>query len=130
MSHLWEKEICWALKEFEFTNENQYFDPVLDFTKEAVLDDIYDFGNNADDASNGDDNEYDFGYAENDNGQEEEGNQFVSHHEYIPSAISSGQDSLFSYFDTTMLRNWAGPEHWRSRPLRGDYALSVMISQA
>ncbi|KAI8923891.1 condensin complex subunit 2/barren [Entophlyctis helioformis] len=30
----------------------------------------------------------------------------------------AGVDPAFSYFDAQVTRNWAGPEYWRSRPLR------------
>lgn len=32
---------------------------------------------------------------------------------YLP-AIGE-QDGVFSFFDSSMMRNWAGPEHWRSK---------------
>nr|KAJ3422255.1 hypothetical protein HK105_000501 [Polyrhizophydium stewartii] len=34
------------------------------------------------------------------------------------SGISKTVDPSFAYFDSTLMRNWAGPEYWRTRPLR------------
>lgn len=28
-------------------------------------------------------------------------------------------ENMFGYFDTQMMRSWAGPEHYRLRPIRG-----------
>jgi hypothetical protein len=39
--------------------------------------------------------------------------------EYFVPAMADSEENIFSYFDTRMLRNWAGPSHWRSRPLSG-----------
>jgi hypothetical protein len=38
---------------------------------------------------------------------------------YFVPAMADSEENIFSYFDTRMLRNWAGPSHWRSRPLSG-----------
>jgi hypothetical protein len=113
-----DKEICFPLKDFEFTNENQYFDPILDFNKEPTVEDLYDFGQNTipeDDVSvggGGDDFDYDFGPL-NESLPEENDMETTSP---LPVLVSLSQEKLFSYFDTNMIRSWAGPEHWRSRP--------------
>jgi hypothetical protein len=122
---MWSLELCWPLKDFEFTNENQYFDPVLDFNNETTAEDLYQFGHPSDEVSEpaGDHCDYDFGYDGGDNcdaADYSEQSQQVSHEYAVASIGEAGQENIFSYFDTAPLKNWAGPEHWRSRPLRGN----------
>lgn len=38
--------------------------------------------------------------------------------------MKENDDDMFSYFDAQMLRSWAGPEHYRMRPLRSELLFS------
>jgi condensin complex subunit 2 len=33
--------------------------------------------------------------------------------------FGGGAEDILSYFDETLKKNWAGPEHWRIRKLKG-----------
>jgi condensin complex subunit 2 len=35
--------------------------------------------------------------------------------DFLTSIINSGEKDLYSYFDNTLVKNWAGPEHWKLR---------------
>lgn len=35
------------------------------------------------------------------------------------ASMAEEKDALFSYFDAKLLRQWAGPEHWKMRPVFG-----------
>ncbi len=35
------------------------------------------------------------------------------------ASMAEEKDALFSYFDAKLLRQWAGPEHWKMRPIFG-----------
>ena len=46
-----------------------------------------------------------------------------SHEEYVMSMVNN-QDSLFSYFDQALRKNWAGPEHWKlQKVIPGNFTL-------
>jgi hypothetical protein len=47
---------------------------------------------------------------------------------YLPA--SGAQEGVFSFFDTSIMRNWAGPEHWRSRPLACNISVVLINSVA
>ncbi|ORX86080.1 barren [Anaeromyces robustus] len=34
--------------------------------------------------------------------------------------VEDDRDNIFSYFDSTMVKNWAGPAHWKLRPIRSN----------
>eukprot|EP00833_Pecoramyces_ruminatium_P018293 jgi/Orpsp1_1/1192325/evm.model.d7180000092291.1 len=33
-------------------------------------------------------------------------------------SVEDDTDNIFSYFDSTMVKNWAGPSHWKLRPIK------------
>lgn len=33
--------------------------------------------------------------------------------------MTNEKDDMFSYFDQALLKNWAGPEHWKLKPIKG-----------
>lgn len=90
----------------------------IDFTKEAEPTDFYDFSPAIEDqASIGGDDFDDFGFVGDpepfmpDDGE----GPLEEQAQYLPAV--GPQEGVFSFFDSSMIRNWAGPEHWRSRPL-------------
>jgi len=34
--------------------------------------------------------------------------------------VEDDKDNIFSYFDSTMIKNWAGPSHWKLRPIKSN----------
>jgi hypothetical protein len=36
------------------------------------------------------------------------------------ATVYKPDDSVFSYFDTTLIRRWAGPEHWKRTAVKGN----------
>ncbi len=45
---------------------------------------------------------------------------YANHRKVILSMKNDGpDDDIFSYFESGMMKNWAGPEHWKLRPLKG-----------
>lgn len=92
---------------------------------------MYDFSQNIDDqASIGGDDGDDFGYGVDQEPFLAHGDEVIaeSQAQYLP-AIGE-QDGVFSFFDTSMMRNWAGPEHWRSKPLTCKNILILMVSSS
>ncbi|KAI8883387.1 barren [Backusella circina FSU 941] len=37
--------------------------------------------------------------------------------DFLTSIINSGEKDLYNYFDNTLVKNWAGPEHWKLRKI-------------
>ena len=129
---MWDTEICSSLRNFEFSNPDNQICAEIDFTKEAKPNDFYDFSPNIDDnVSIGGDECNDFmfsGDPDQEHFNEEGDMDMVSQAQYLP-AIGI-QEGVFSYFDTSILRNWAGPEHWRSKPLLGNINGEINIVAA
>ena len=118
-------ELCWALRNFEFSQHDSQICEDIDFTKEADPRDFYDFSPNFDDQNDqdsiGGNDLPDMAYEDHEmalqqGNLEAENESFAA---YLPATRI--QDGLFSYFDTSLFRNWAGPEHWRSKPLSCTY---------
>ncbi|TPX55552.1 hypothetical protein PhCBS80983_g05222 [Powellomyces hirtus] len=132
LNTIWQQEVCPSLKQFEFSSESSLAMP---FSHSSAFDDAFEDDNFNDD-------------EEDDNPFYDEGNSYVSNGggggleigEFDEANIVSsmgpgmggigdaalvmmmgkGEDNIFSYFDTAMMRSWAGPEHWRSRPVLKD----------
>ncbi|KAJ3278189.1 hypothetical protein HK104_002576 [Borealophlyctis nickersoniae] len=141
LSQIWEQDVCPSLKSFEFSGGNSSFD----FGKLAEFGGTAgggatDFGTYDDDAGlgfdDGDDDDFggdDAGLFGGDGGFGDGGEGGVGDFGFgdvgpgnpLPDKdfvmmMSNEEDNVFSYFDTAMLRSWAGPEHWRSRPVKKD----------
>ncbi|KAI8986048.1 condensin complex subunit 2/barren [Pilobolus umbonatus] len=119
-----------SLKGYQFFSENDLDIPNLD-NDEMTIDnpinpvDEIDYGDMLD-FDQGDD--YDIGYdGENldpftedtgindaDEGIDNTQKEFPEQ-DFITAMVNSGEKDLFSYFDKSLSRNWAGPEHWKLR---------------
>lgn len=66
---------------------------------------------------------FDHGGDDMDNGQQQEQHQVEldnsekndQEQDFLTAMMNSGEKDLFSYFDNTLTKNWAGPEHWKLR---------------
>jgi len=38
-------------------------------------------------------------------------------------SVEDDKENIFSYFDSAMVKNWAGPSHWKLRPIRSNYII-------
>ncbi|KAI8386970.1 condensin complex subunit 2/barren [Blakeslea trispora] len=36
-------------------------------------------------------------------------------HDFLSALMKNGENNMFDYFDSTLVKNWAGPEHWKLR---------------
>ncbi|KAJ3154952.1 hypothetical protein HDU86_004471 [Geranomyces michiganensis] len=128
-SSLWDQEVCPSLKHFEFSSDSSAAMPFphmssFDELSERLANDMSD---NDDDHFDGDANDdnpfYDGGNADVSSGFCEDRNivSAIGPGNPLPDSavvvMGKGEDSIFSYFDSALMRSWAGPEHWRSRPL-------------
>jgi len=41
--------------------------------------------------------------------------------------LEDDKENIFSYFDSTMVKNWAGPSHWKLRPIKRKYRVLFLI---
>ncbi|KAI7906272.1 condensin complex subunit 2/barren [Cokeromyces recurvatus] len=39
----------------------------------------------------------------------------IQEHDFLSAIIHTGDHDMFNYFDSTLVKNWAGPEHWKLR---------------
>lgn len=72
--------------------------------------DPFDFQNDDEqygDAGNDEDNEPIYGEVE------EEAK--LNEHDFLAALRNNGDNDMFNYFDSTLVKNWAGPEHWKLR---------------
>lgn len=126
LKNMWDQQICPTLKEFEFGSSNSGWTL---FNNSSTLnmpfvddphDEVNPFEANEPLHPTFDDDSDDGELADEDNAISGIGG--ISFPETaIVMTMSNEQDNVFSYFDTAMLRSWAGPEHWRSRPLQSMY---------
>ncbi|KAJ3188888.1 hypothetical protein HDU85_004602 [Gaertneriomyces sp. JEL0708] len=126
---IWDKEICPSLKGFEFSSSTTSWMP--SFTETSAFDDPFANIGSYDDVSDDDPDSFGDAYPEGDHaamgagdvsmmsgvgdGTGEMANPFADPE--VVLAMNHTEDSVFSYFDTAMMRGWAGPEFWRSKPL-------------
>ncbi|KAI8817548.1 condensin complex subunit 2/barren [Fimicolochytrium jonesii] len=125
---IWQQDICPSLKTFEFNSSSTIGLPTSDESSafdmsalERALDEDPDL--NPVYMDDDDDSAGRFGMDVN--GEHSvmidgfgPGNPLL---EDVAIGMTMGQDeNMFSYFDTAMMKNWAGPEHWRLRPVQKD----------
>ncbi|KAJ3150236.1 hypothetical protein HDU89_003325 [Geranomyces variabilis] len=128
-SSLWDQEVCPSLNHFEFSDSTA----AMPFPQMSSFDDLSE--RLANDMSDDDDD--DFGghanYDDNpfyDSGNADASISFREDRDIVSTigpgnplpdsavvVMGKGEDSIFSYFDSALMRSWAGPEHWRPRPL-------------
>ena len=140
LTKIWEQDVCPSLKTFTFSNTSIPFEFGRSDSSSTLFDSqetgfgtydeaAYDeFGGNDDDddefGGGGMGMDMDIGDAADGPGAGA-GYSFadVGSHNPLPDgdfmlATTNEEENMFSYFDTTMLKNWAGPEHWRARALK------------
>ncbi|KAJ3033917.1 hypothetical protein HDV00_005657 [Rhizophlyctis rosea] len=132
LNMIWEQDVCPSLKSFEFGNTSTTFEfgrlgesSTLDSQESGfgTYDDAAydDFSVGEDDDNDIDGTGYDaggadglgalFSLAETGMGNHLQENE-------IMMGPSTEGDNVFSYFDTAMLKSWAGPEHWRATAMK------------
>jgi condensin complex subunit 2 len=99
-----------ALSETPVENEEEGFqfdDYDVDFSGDVDVD-PFQFDNNEQGFDN--DNPQDFD-------QETEEQKGLPEHDFLSAMIHNnlGEYDMFSYFDDTLIKDWAGPEHWKLR---------------
>lgn len=52
---------------------------------------------------------------ENDDPELDEGERGFPEKDYLSALLNNENQDLFNYFDNTLVKNWAGPEHWKLR---------------
>ncbi|RKO87660.1 condensin complex subunit 2/barren [Blyttiomyces helicus] len=135
LSGLWDQAICAPLDSFEFNSSDSAASLPFDLkTSDDAFnyDDLGPLDVDDDDGDVGGGAAYDYGGGDDFNNGDPEGELHVGRAsaDDMPVGFSFGgsaglpianqEEDLFSYFDSALLRNWAGPEHWRSRPVKKD----------
>lgn len=52
----------------------------------------------------------------------DENNYELYKNNYDP--LEDDKENIFSYFDSTMVKNWAGPSHWKLRPIKQNISVN------
>ncbi|KAG2233163.1 hypothetical protein INT48_001656 [Thamnidium elegans] len=116
-----------SLKGFDFFSENDLEIPDLDLDDEEEennmpMEDPFQF-----DEFDGADYDADdidpFGFDDNDNQADDDmdtpeldnSEKDNPEPDFLTAMLNNGERELFNYFDTTLVQNWAGPEHWKLR---------------
>jgi condensin complex subunit 2 len=47
--------------------------------------------------------------------KEEEVEMNLNENDFLSALRNNGDNDMFNYFDSTLAKNWAGPEHWKLR---------------
>ncbi|KAI9090553.1 condensin complex component cnd2 [Phlyctochytrium arcticum] len=140
LANLWNQEICAPLRDFEFGSSGSDFvfnlpdsngdgDAFAGSTKNNAW--MNDFDDDGDDFGGGGEG-YDDQYISGDGLADKSANfEHIANMSFVEGAggdmeasggmgFADNASSMFSYFDAAMIKSWAGPEHWRSRPLIRD----------
>ncbi|KAJ3215447.1 hypothetical protein HDU67_000371 [Dinochytrium kinnereticum] len=127
LSKIWSTEVCPSLSKFSFTNSDASEIEMFSRGSEEPTESQGDIAEDLDALSNHDDNFFNDGMDNDDDG--DEGlppiDNSAPYSDRRMSSLSEGMSNLelnngdenaFSYFDTALMRSWAGPGHWK--PIR------------